>query len=50
MNLREKNLGSKACWHDNREYSKQSTMKQCVYLEKKNIELLEFLKNHKIMI
>ena len=37
MNLREKNLGSKACWHDNREYSKQSTMKQCVYLEKKTL-------------
>ena len=49
MNLREKNLGSKTCWHDDREYSKQSTVKQCVYLEKK-IELLEFLKNHKIMI
>lgn len=47
MNLGEKNVGSKPCWHDNRDYSKQSTVKKCLL---KKIELLEFKKNREIMI
>lgn len=31
-------------------YSKQSTVKECVYFFKKDIELLEFKKNIEIMI